>query len=76
MTKGVKRDFFFNIGLFQRLPHYPVKTFAAVSAIGVLTIKKPDVGFLYSEISLKSLGHIIRQRYDTIFLVFALTDVN
>src|SRR5664279_3175601 len=76
MTKGVKRDFFFNIGLFKCLPHYPVKTFAAVPAISVLTIKKPDMRFFYCEICLKSFGHILRERYNTIFLVFALTDMN
>src|SRR5450759_4443064 len=76
MTKGMKRDFFFNIGFFQGLAHYPTKAFAAVSAIGVPAVKKPDVRFFYSEICLKSFGHILRQRYNTIFLVFALTDMN
>jgi hypothetical protein len=76
MTKGMKGYFFFDIGLFKCLPHYPVKTFAAVSAIGVLTIKKPDVRFFHSEICLKTFGHILRERYNAIFLVFALSDMN
>src|SRR5665647_3805733 len=76
MTKGMKRDFFFNIGFFQSLPHYPTKAFAAISAIGVPAVKKPDVRFFYSEICLKSFGHILRERNNTIFLVFALTDMN
>ena len=73
MTKSVKRDFFYNTGFFQCLAHYPIKTFAAVAAIGAPAVKKPDVRFFNSEICLKSFGHILRERYNTIFLVFALT---
>jgi hypothetical protein len=62
MTKGVKRDFFFDISLFQGLTHYPVKTFAAVTTIGGLTIKKPDVRFFYSEICFKPFCHIILEK--------------
>src|ERR1035437_8800968 len=76
MTKSVKRDFFFNIGLFQCLPHYPAKTFAAVTTICIPAVKKPDMRFFHSQILLQSFCNEIRQRYDTIFLVFALTDMN
>src|ERR1035437_9678855 len=76
MTKGMKRYIFLDICLFQGLAHDPAQTFDAVTTIRFFAVKKPYMRIFDSEILLSPFSHIIRQRNNTIFFVFALTYVN
>lgn len=76
VAQAVQADILGDRGFFECFAHHPRETFDAVSAIGFFAVEEKDKRLFEADVFFQTDGHAISQWNDTVFLVFALADVN